>query len=213
MKRAAKFMIFTVILFVFVCCSKNNQDPYQYSIPLLADDGWEVGDADEAGLKTEVLKEMMDYIRQRKGDNIHSILLFKDGKLVFEEYFEGYLYSSNPPGSNGDYIQYDRETDHFLASVSKTVTSVIFGIAVKEGFMFINGGYWKDKQLVTDDWIDDSTDEHILTNGRTLPMAHAYGYQWWIMDFHASASAFGRRSQLTANEDGMLLCSKAIRFR
>ena len=56
----------------------------------------------------------------------------------------------------------------------------------KLGFMFINGGYWKDKQLVTDDWIDDSTDEHILTNGRTLPMVHAYGYQWWIMDFHTS---------------------------
>ena len=54
---------------------------------------------------------------------------------MFEEYFEGYLYSSDPPGSNGDYIQYDRETDHFLASVSKTVTSAVFGVAVKMGFI------------------------------------------------------------------------------
>ncbi|MEZ4997477.1 MAG: serine hydrolase domain-containing protein [Bacteroidales bacterium] len=78
---------------------------------------------------------MMDYINGREGHNIHSVLVVRGGKLVFEEYFAGYLYSSDPPGSNGDYLQYDRETDHFLASVSKTVTSVIFGAAVKEGFI------------------------------------------------------------------------------
>lgn len=306
-------------------------------MPELADDGWSVGDADEAGLKTAILTDMMNYIRDTEGHNIHSILVFKDGKLVFEEYFEGYLYSSNPPGSDGDYILYDRETDHYLASVSKTVTSVIFGIAVKEGFItdldekiidifpeysdiltgekaditvrhlltmssglawdesstpygdpsndvtrlflsddplreilsntllttpgqtflynsggtnvlgaiiekyagmslldfgniylfdplnvsggvwqrmggglffasggvflrprelakigyiFINGGYWKDTQIVSKEWIEDSVTEHILTYGRTLPAAHGYGYQWWIMDFRANNKTY-----------------------
>jgi CubicO group peptidase (beta-lactamase class C family) len=78
---------------------------------------------------------MMAYINRTEGHNIHSILVVKNSRLVFEEYFKGYLYSGDPPGSNGDFILYDRETDHYLASVSKTVTSVIFGAAVKEGFI------------------------------------------------------------------------------
>jgi len=324
-------LIFSTLFLALMCCSKNNQEPYLYSVPLLADDGWSVGDADKAGLRTGVLSEMMDYIRETNGDNIHNILIFKDGKLVFEEYFEGYLYVSEPPGTNGDYIQYDRETDHYLASVSKTVTSVIFGAAVKEGYItdldekvvdifpeysnilvgekanitvkhlltmssglswdesstpygdpandvtllfssadpmaeilnnamiaspgeeflynsggtnilgaiveqytgmslldfgnqylfdplevqggswqgmagglifasgglflrprelakigyiFLNDGYWKDTQVVNEQWIEESTTGHILTKGRTLPLATSYGYQWWVMNFN-----------------------------
>jgi CubicO group peptidase (beta-lactamase class C family) len=332
MERALKLVIFSVVLAALAGCGGKHPDPYRYGVPELAADGWSVGDADEAGMRTEILSDMMDYVMDTEGHNIHSILIFRDDKLVFEEYFEGYLYSSNPPGSNGDYITYDRETDHYLASVSKTVTSVIFGIAVKEGFitdldekvvdifpqysdvltgekaditvrhlltmssglswdesttpygdpsndvtrlflsddplkeilsntlltppgqtflynsggtnvlgaiiekytgmsllefgnrylfdplnvsggiwqrmggglyfasggvflrprelakigfLFINDGYWKEKQIVSEEWIDDSATGHILTLGRTLPSAHAYGYQWWIMDFHA----------------------------
>ena len=40
----------------------------------------------------------------------------KDGKLVFEEYFYGY----------------DREKSHFLASVSKSITSILVGIAIEQ---------------------------------------------------------------------------------
>ena len=332
-----KSVVFSVLLVALTCCGGKQPDPYMYSVPELTDDGWSVGDAEEAGLNTDILSDMMNHIRDTEGHNIHSILVFKDGKLVFEEYFEGYLYSGDPPGSDGDYIMYDRETDHFLASVSKTVTSVIFGIAVKEGFitdldekiidifpqysdvltgdkgditvrhmltmssglawdessapygdpsndvtklflsddplkeilsntlltipgqtflynsgstnvigaviekhtgmslldfgnsylfdpvnvsggawqkmggglffasggvfmrprelakigyLFINDGYWKDTQIVSEEWIDDSTTEHILTHGRTISAAHAYGYQWWMTDFHANNKTY-----------------------
>ncbi|MEZ5020157.1 MAG: serine hydrolase [Bacteroidales bacterium] len=333
MKRVLLSVITVILLPVLFYCSRDDQGEYSYTAPEPAGDGWSTGDAGENGLSVTVLSEMMDYINGREGHNIHSVLVVRGGKLVFEEYFAGYLYSSDPPGSNGDYLQYDRETDHFLASVSKTVTSVIFGAAVKEGFitdldekiidifpqysdiltgkkaditvrhlltmssglawdesttsygdpandvtklftstdpirgilsnvllttpgqsflynsggtnilgaviekytgmsllsfgntylfdplevsgglwqkmggglffasggvflrprelakigfLFINDGWWNGSHVVTKDWIDDSVTEHISTMGKTIGKAHAYGYQWWLIDFHSN---------------------------
>ena len=129
MKHFKSLLILSLILIVSFSCKKNRLPDYEYIIPELTDDGWEVSSADEAGLNSNNIAEMMDYINETPDHNIHSILIFKDDYLIFEEYFEGYLYSSNPPGSNGPFIQYDRLTDHFLASVSKSVTSVIAGAA------------------------------------------------------------------------------------
>jgi len=67
MKRRGKLLLFPVLLLVLICCGKNQPDPYQYSLPELTDDGWSVGDADEAGLRTDFLSDMMDYIRGRDG--------------------------------------------------------------------------------------------------------------------------------------------------
>jgi CubicO group peptidase (beta-lactamase class C family) len=135
MKNQGLYLLILGMVFFLGSCDKEGGPDYQYEIPPAIDDGWDVGSADEEGLSTSQLKDMMDYLESRYVHNIHSIIIVKNNTLVFEKYFEGYLYSNNPPGSNGDYIQYDRETDHFLASVSKTVTSVIFGAAVKAGYI------------------------------------------------------------------------------
>lgn len=133
-KRGILFIIIGLVLFL-ASCNKEDEPGYTYEIPTLTDDGWEVSSSNESGLDSAQLTEMVNYLESRYVHNIHSIVIVKNDKLVFEKYFEGYLYSNNPPGSNGDFIQYDRETDHFLASVSKTVTSVIFGAAIRAGFI------------------------------------------------------------------------------
>lgn len=116
--------------------SCSNHDPgYVYEIPPQTSDGWEVSSSNEVGLDSVQLIEMADYLESRYEHQIHSIVIVKNDKLVFEKYYEGYQYSNDPPGSNGDFILFDRETDHFLASVSKSITSVIFGAAVKSGFI------------------------------------------------------------------------------
>jgi len=133
-KRIIIYLTLTGIILVLSACSEERV-PYKYQVPEKAEDGWEVAAMDAEGLDPEPLEQMMNKLDRYYDPLVHSILLFKGGKLVFEEYFEGYLYSMNPPGSNGDHIMYTRETDHFLASVSKSVTSVIFGAAVKEGYI------------------------------------------------------------------------------
>lgn len=318
-------------------CQKEKPPDYQYHLPESASDGWEVGDAVENGVCSRVIARMMDELSDRPGHGFHDILIVKNGKLVFEEYFDGYLFSQDPPGSNGEFISYNRETDHFLASVTKSVTSVIVGAAVKEGYLgdlqarvvdvlpgyeeiltgekanitiehlltmssglawdesstsyedpsndvtqlfnaedpieyilslplvdppgtqflynsggtnvlgailreatgrsllefgneylfdplnveggswmglpgdhlfasgglflrprelakigslLLNDGYWKGTQVITGEWIAASVSEHVPTQGRTLPLAHAYGYQWWIQDYAVEGRTF-----------------------
>ena len=56
----------------------------------------------------------------------------------------------------------------------------------KIGYLFINDGYWGDHQVVSEEWIAESIKGHIITRGRTLGLAHAYGYQWWLQNYQAN---------------------------
>ena len=51
---------------------------------------WETAQPKDVGLDEETLAELIDRIENDEFQNVHSILIIKDGKLVFEEYFPGY---------------------------------------------------------------------------------------------------------------------------
>jgi len=74
---------------------------------------------------------MVSRIRDNTYQRVHSVLLIKDGKLVFEEYFDGrHRYQAHP-----------------MHSVSKSVTSILVGIAVDKGLISVNDpvfGYFND---------------------------------------------------------------------
>jgi CubicO group peptidase (beta-lactamase class C family) len=64
--------------------------------------------------------------------NIHSLLIVKDGKLVFEEYFSGDKFNlARFTGETG----FDRNDTHNLCSVTKSFTSALIGIAIDKGFI------------------------------------------------------------------------------
>ena len=65
------------------------------------------------------LAAMMGDIKDGGFENLHSLLIVKDGKLVFEEYFRGN----------------NQNSTHFVASVTKSVTSILIGIAIKQGLI------------------------------------------------------------------------------
>jgi CubicO group peptidase (beta-lactamase class C family) len=83
---------------------------------------------------------------------VHSMLLVKEGRLVFEEYFYGQ----------------DRDQKHTMASVTKSITSILFGIALEQGkiesldqkvytyFPQYSGTRWIDQQY-------DITLRHVLS--------------------------------------------------
>ena len=91
---------------------------YIYQVPENTSDGWETAALVEEGVEPKKIDEMMHEIIRRNSRNIHSIVLIKNGRLILEEYFYGY----------------DRDTKHFLASVSKSVTSLIVGIVIDKNF-------------------------------------------------------------------------------
>lgn len=46
----------------------------------------------------------------------------------------------------------------------------------KFGYLYLNKGLWSGKQILSPQWVNDSTRKHTVARG--LP---GYGYQWWII--------------------------------
>jgi CubicO group peptidase (beta-lactamase class C family) len=71
------------------------------------------------GLDTAQLNRLIGKIQSGEYRDIHSLLIMRHGKLVLEEYFNGW-----PPDSI-----------HTMQSVSKSVTSAIVGIGIEQGIL------------------------------------------------------------------------------
>jgi CubicO group peptidase (beta-lactamase class C family) len=104
-------------------------------IPPQTDDGWQTADPASVGLDASELNRAAARIRDGTYQGVHSLLVVKDGKLVFEEYFGGYTWDYDGDQFRGDLVDFDRNTPHNLASVTKSVTSALVGIAIDQGFI------------------------------------------------------------------------------
>jgi CubicO group peptidase (beta-lactamase class C family) len=82
-------------------------------------DGWQTASLEEVGFNSAKLAAMLEDIHDGGYENLHSLLIVKDGRLVFEEYFRGHNQTSLDD----------------VASVTKSVTSIMVGIAIKQGFI------------------------------------------------------------------------------
>ena len=90
-----------------------------YNLPEKMNDGWNVADISESGIDLKLLRQMADSIEAGKITKTHSVLIAKNGKLVYEKYFYGY----------SPIILHD------LRSASKAITSAITGIAIRKGLI------------------------------------------------------------------------------
>jgi CubicO group peptidase (beta-lactamase class C family) len=132
-----KWLILLPILVGINSCNKDNTpvDPagdYQYEIPLQTDDGWETASLASVGMNEKPLLNLLNRLNDIGEHRIHSLLIVKDGKLVFEEYFPGEKFNlAQPTGESG----FDMNDTHNLCSVTKSFTSALIGIAIDKGFI------------------------------------------------------------------------------
>ncbi|WP_422859395.1 serine hydrolase domain-containing protein [Flagellimonas sp. S174] len=75
--------------------------------------------SDEHRISSTLLDEMVDKVEKGDYENITSVLIAKDGKLVFEQYFNGT----------------DQNTKHNTRSVTKTMATLLTGIAITKGYI------------------------------------------------------------------------------
>jgi CubicO group peptidase (beta-lactamase class C family) len=103
---------------------------YRYTVPEDVGDGWEVGHLDDARFDTDKITEMVDRIFEGGYGDIHDIIIVRNNQLILEEYFrgEGRIYSGFIEGLFRNKI-------HHLGSATKSVLSVIVGIAIQKGFI------------------------------------------------------------------------------
>src|SRR5229473_6351111 len=79
---------------------------------------WATASPEEMGIDSASLVELFDYIRQQNVP-VHSAQIVRHGRLVLDAYF----------------YPYNSEMRHDVASVTKSVTSTLIGLAVQKGFI------------------------------------------------------------------------------
>jgi CubicO group peptidase (beta-lactamase class C family) len=124
---------------------------YVYSPPEQLNDGWKVSTLEAESIDTETIELLTSRIQNNKYKHIYSMAIVKNGSLVHEAYFNGR----------------DRETRIKMHSITKSVTSMLIGIAIESGLI---GGL--DETVMTylpdyEEYVDDPrkntiTLEHIL---------------------------------------------------
>ena len=103
----------------------NHLTTYQYIVPVKMDDGWETAALSSENLDADLIKDLFERINDNTYKNIHSVLLVKNGKLVVEAYFPG-------QDSEGQFHAFQRDTLHELHSATKSVNSILIGIAIDQ---------------------------------------------------------------------------------
>ncbi|WP_298548283.1 serine hydrolase [uncultured Aquimarina sp.] len=84
--------------------------------PVILNDGWATANTADVGVRTASLSKLIDEVNKKALPNTHSVLIAKEGKLVFETYFDGH----NP------------NISHDQRSASKSISSAMIGIAIED---------------------------------------------------------------------------------
>jgi CubicO group peptidase (beta-lactamase class C family) len=120
--RNSKMLKALLFVFVFLVCapalefcpslSAQTKD----SGPQANQDGWPTANPSTIGISSDRLQPMEALIRSGELKKITSVLIARHGKLAYETYFDG-----------------DADTLRNTRSATKTVTSILVGIAIEKG--------------------------------------------------------------------------------
>jgi CubicO group peptidase (beta-lactamase class C family) len=114
MKSTVLFCIYSLVCSLY-CFGQNS---YQYSRPATLPDGWETASFFSDSMDTTRINNLFGHLFN-ENHQIHSILLARNNQLVLEEYFH----------------QYEADTRHDMRSVTKSVRSLLVGLAVDRGII------------------------------------------------------------------------------
>jgi len=146
-------------------CAKNATGPdletYVYTMPPQLSDGLVTAHIDDVDLDLDELINMLSLVENGIYENIHSVLLAKDNKLVLEEYYPGRTVFNQ-------FINFNRNTLHNMHSVTKSFNSALVGMAMMEGKINsveekLHTFFPKHSDILLTGGRDEITLEHVLT--------------------------------------------------
>ncbi|WP_205880559.1 serine hydrolase domain-containing protein [Larkinella terrae] len=108
---------YSIFVLCLAGCTALQDDPsatYTYQVPNQLSDGWAVASLQSQQMNPKPVEQLTDQIATEQYRNIHSLLIVKNGRLVYENYFSGY--SQSVPEN--------------IYSATKSVTSALVGIAL-----------------------------------------------------------------------------------
>lgn len=109
---------------------------------------WEVSKPEEQNMDSKVLQRLDEHVKE-KLPHIRSVLIVRNGYIVFEKYYNGC----------------DSNDLHQLWSAAKSYTSTLIGIAIEKGYIEN-----LDKKMV--DYFPEYINENIDTKTRNITIRH-----------------------------------------
>lgn len=166
-----------------VALMPDSTGTYQYQKPVQFDDGLAVGTLFDAGFDTAQIQKLMNKIAKPGYLDLHSILIYKDGKLVLEEYyfgnhdtinFEGGVIRDKRPAP----IWWTRNEKHYIASVNKALTSTLTGI-VLDKYALTTGAHLKDYLPEYAAYFEGDVNKSNVTFHHALNMMLGFKWDEW----------------------------------
>ncbi|MDJ0958603.1 MAG: serine hydrolase [Arenicellales bacterium] len=143
------------------------------SLQSFAMEEWEPVSAAEAGFSWDVGERLDRAFESGELENLHSVIVVRDRRLVFERYYRGYdrKTRSGPLGN----VTFTPDTLHDLRSISKSIVSLLYGIALAEGKVPALETSLVDEFPAYDD-LENDPDRRRITVAHALTMT--MGLEW-----------------------------------
>jgi CubicO group peptidase (beta-lactamase class C family) len=165
-----KMLLLTMLLQALLgicCCNNNNTQETNLKTPEETNDGLKTGNLTDVKIDARYVEDATIAIKAGKFKEVHSMLIYKDNMLVFEEYFSGHKFKYDGPYFLGEWVDWDKDKVHSIMSDTKSITSICVGIAVDKGFIKSVQqtifDYLPEHQQFKHDGKENITIEHLLT--------------------------------------------------
>jgi CubicO group peptidase (beta-lactamase class C family) len=148
-----------MLLITSSCINPSTQEPVYWPT-----DGWKTSTPEEQGMDSELLAEMVEII-QEENYQIDSVTIIRNGYLVTD-------ILTLPAGST-----------HIIYSCTKSVVSILVGIAIDQGYIESVDqpvvDFFPSRTIANlDDYKKGMTLEHLLTMTSGLDCRDSYLYRW-----------------------------------
>ena len=210
MKFYIKFKILILILLsiiLFNCKDKAAPDSEdnRFAAPEQINDGWETASLSSVGMDETFYIDLLNLLNEETDHKIHSILIVKDGKLVFEQYFPGEKFElALYTGEMG----FDRNDTHTLCSATKSFTSALIGIAIDKGFIQTVDQKVFDFFPEYSDIISETPEKGDMTLEHLLKMTSGMKYDDQTYSYYDSRNDMNR--MYSSNEPIWFLLSREL---
>src|SRR5262245_37843219 len=124
MKRIAVAMMLTIV--ALPALAQQTPITEACGAPAALDDGWPTDTPENVGLDGARLCGIAARMRAINA-NVHAVVVLRKGKLVYEHYSSG---RDEPWGGQEGQFDFSAVTKHDMRSISKSVTSLLIGIAI-----------------------------------------------------------------------------------
>jgi CubicO group peptidase (beta-lactamase class C family) len=117
-------------LFIFLFIQINCSEPRKISSDVKTTEGIQISSLANEGIESAVINTLSTEIEKGIYPNIHSLLIARNNKLVYEKYWGG---KDESWGDDLCFVKYNQDSLHDIRSISKSIVSACIGIALQQG--------------------------------------------------------------------------------